>query len=70
MKDNKILKTMSVQELIDSLNKIEDKTKPVFAYPCEETNKHPLKEGDITMITYVDSDLNGRVDLSILPITR
>lgn len=65
MKETKF--TMTVQDLIDSLNKVTNKNKPVFVYPCEEANKKPLKEGDLSRIIYVDDDLNGRVDINVIP---
>ena len=53
MKETKF--TMTVQDLIDSLSKVIDKNKPIFVYPCEETNKKPLKEGDLSFFCFIDN---------------
>jgi hypothetical protein len=56
-----VIKT--VQNLIDELNKIEDKTKPVFGFiidELEETNTHELVK-----ITLVDNSISDRVDINL-----
>ena len=56
-----VIKT--VQNLIDELNKIEDKTKPVFGFiidELEETNTHELVK-----INLVDNSISDRVDINL-----
>ena len=53
----------TVQDLINELNKIEDKTKPVFGYITDEndeTNFH-----DVVKITMVDDSISDRVDINL-----
>lgn len=47
----------TVQELIDQLNNVEDKTKPVFIYDT--------KNSDLLHISLVDTDISDRVDINL-----
>lgn len=40
---------MTVQELIDALNKIEDKTLDVFHYDCSEVEEVDIRESEIIL---------------------
>lgn len=50
---------MTVQELINQLNKVEDKTKMVYVHVGSE-------EVDILEIESVDDNMNDRVDLNTI----
>jgi len=54
-------KIITVQELIDKLNKIEDKTRPVFIHPIDDIKLEEL--GVITSISTI-----RRVDLNAAPL--
>lgn len=51
-------RNLTVQDLINELNTVEDKTKPVFIY----NNKN----SDIYSIELVDTDISDRVDINIV----
>ena len=51
----------TVQELIDELNKVEDKTKPVFAFVTTDEDD----QYDVVPIVMVDNDISDRVDINI-----
>lgn len=40
---------MTVQELIDALNKIEDKTLDVFHYDCSEVEEVDIREFEVIL---------------------
>ena len=40
---------MTVQELIDALNKIEDKTLDVFHYDCSEVEEVDIRESEVIL---------------------
>lgn len=48
------MQTITVQDLIDQLNEVKDKTLPVFMY----------HEDEIYKITMVDNSISDRVDIN------
>ena len=48
------IKIVTVQDLIDSLNEVEDKTKPVFLYNCATSQRYEDLEIDDTLTDAVD----------------
>lgn len=40
---------MTVQELIDALNKIEDKTLDVFHYDCSDVEEVDIRESEVIL---------------------
>ena len=50
-------RNLTVQDLINELNTVEDKTKPVFIYND--------KNSDIYSIELIDTDISDRVDINI-----
>ena len=51
----------TVQELIDELNKVEDKTKPVFGFVTTSDDD----QYDVVPIVLVDIDISDRVDINL-----
>jgi hypothetical protein len=51
----------TVQDLINALNEVEDKTKPVFGYIT--TDKDETYE--VVQITMVDNSISDRVDINL-----
>jgi len=51
----------TVQELIDELNKVEDKTKPIFGYITNEQDE----TFEVVPIVLVDIDISDRVDINL-----
>jgi len=54
--------TYTVQELIDTLNTVEDKNLPVFVYVVDINE---LEDGEHTPILLIDTSLLDRIDLNI-----
>lgn len=52
----------TVQDLIDELNKIEDKTKPIFGYVVDDDSGDTY---EIVPITLVDDSISDRVDINL-----
>lgn len=52
----------TVQELIDELNEIEDKTKPIFGYVVDYDSGDTY---EIAPILMVDDSISDRVDINI-----
>jgi hypothetical protein len=50
----------TVQDLIDKLNEVEDKTKPVFAYLNINGDNY-----EVVPISLVDDTISDRVDINI-----
>ncbi len=50
----------TVQDLIDKLNEVEDKTKPVFAYLNVNGDTY-----EVVPIALVDDTISDRVDINI-----
>ena len=55
----------SVQDLIDELNQVEDKSKPIFAYVTLLTERGGQESFDCANITDIDFNLTDRVDINI-----
>ena len=54
---------MSVDELIKQLQKVEDKSKPVMVYLCNEHNYGD----DVFNICEIDFSIGNRVDINCVP---
>ena len=48
---------MTVKELIEILQEVEDKSKPIFIYDVEQS--------ELKNITLIDTDISDRVDINI-----
>lgn len=55
----------TVQDLIDELNQVEDKSKPIFAYITLLTERGGQESFDCAVISDVDFNLTDRVDINI-----
>jgi hypothetical protein len=55
------MQIQTVQDLIDKLNEVEDKTKPVFAFVTTDMDE----QFDVVPIIMVDNDISDRVDINI-----
>jgi hypothetical protein len=65
MKHEAMKDIVTVQDLIDELSKVPDKTLPVYAWINSDTPEPTFHGTDRVPITHVDTDVRGMIDVCI-----
>ena len=60
-----VKRTMTVQEVIDALNQVEDKSMPIYAWVNSDVPEPVYTGCDRVPIVFVDKTVTGLIDICI-----